>query len=264
MVIDSHLHFGKIGKFDMGVDVLLESLDKYGIDFGIVSNIEGVEFDTELRKIPKEFMVSQMEVNKKTLELVKDHFDKLIGLVWIKPHTESFTNELGDFILDNRDYFVGFKIHPYHSKLKISDDRYKEYLGFANEISLPCAVHTAKCPYSDIGDLYKVAKEYSKVNFIAVHMGLGSDNSRAIDYISKLDNLYGDTTWVPLERVIDAVEGCGSHKILFGTDNPIDGLDTYQKYEELLIKGRDLFKEEDYQDIFSLNAKRIFGLELNS
>ena len=49
MIIDCHTHIGKILTFDMPETMLLDSMDKYHIDFALVSNIEGAEFDEETR-----------------------------------------------------------------------------------------------------------------------------------------------------------------------------------------------------------------------
>ncbi len=73
--------------------------------------------------------------------------------------------------------------------------------------------------------LFNAAKANPDINFVAVHMDLDSDSKEAIDCISRLPNLYGDTTWVSVKTTLRAIEKCGSEKILFGTDNPIDGKD---------------------------------------
>ena len=62
-----------------------------------------------------------------------------------------------------------------------------------------------------------------------VHLGLGTDHELAIKLISKLPNLYGDTTWVNAKDTLKAIKVCGVDKIMFGSDNPIDGLETLGK-----------------------------------
>lgn len=260
MIIDSHLHFGILDKFNMPINVLMESLDKYKIDFGIVSNIEANEFGCDLRPIAPELALSQVEANMKTLELVKKYPGKLTGLFWIKPNTEQLDSESEKLILNNRQYFAGLKLHPYHSDIAITDKRCERYLKFADKYKLPFVIHTAADEKSDPYHVYRAAQQYPDINFIMVHMGLGTDNSKAIEYISKLDNLYGDTTWVSLENTLKAVEICGSRKILFGTDSPIDGVDTYEKYLELLNGLKNTLCKQDYDNITCLNAQRIFNL----
>ena len=55
MVIDSHVHIGKIDKFNMPESMVIESMKKYNIDFSLVSNIEGIEVDCEQNIIDREY-----------------------------------------------------------------------------------------------------------------------------------------------------------------------------------------------------------------
>lgn len=262
MIIDSHTHFGTMDKFNMPAKLLLKSMEKYKIDYSIVSNIESTEFTCELEPIPKKFPSRQLAANEKTLSLLKKYPDKLKGLFWICPNTETFDESIANFILENSKDFVGFKIHPYHSNISIRDYRCEKYLEFAQEHKIPFVVHTASDEMSDVNHLYLTAKKYPAINFVMVHMGLGTDNKKAIDYIAQLDNLYGDTSWVSLESTFRAVEKCGSHKILFGTDSPIDGIDTYEKYLELIEGLRKKLPTKDFENLMFHNAIKLFKLEL--
>ena len=60
------------------------------------------------------------------------------------------------------------------------------------------------------------------------HMGLGTDNKLAIDLMEKAENLFADTTtWVPIETTVEVIRRYGSRRVMFGSDNPLDGVDTY-------------------------------------
>ena len=260
MLIDSHMHFGRIGEFNMPPEVLLTTLDKYKIDWGIISNIEGCEFDSNLDLIPDKEQIPQLEVNRRTLNLVKAHPDKLRGQFWIKPHQEGFSRKVEEFILNNQQYFVGLKVHPYHSNLALTAKSCQPYLEFANQHGLSVAVHTADDENSRPKHVYQMAQKYKEVDFIMVHLGLGTDNSQAIKYVAQQENLYGDTTWVSYDHVTKAIAKCGAHKILFGTDSPIDGVDTYQQYEQFLHSRNNSWSKEVQKQVFSANAKKIFDL----
>lgn len=102
-----------------------------------------------------------------------------------------------------------------------------------------------------------------------VHMGLGSDNKKAMELLGKADNLYGDTTWVPMSTTITATETYGSKRMLFGSDMPIDGVDTYKQnpqgerslYQDYFHELPKLISQEAYEDLMYRNAIRVFGLE---
>ena len=101
-------------------------------------------------------------------------------------------------------------------------------------------------------------------------MDLDTDNLKAIELISRLPNLYGDTTWVSTKSAIKAIEVCGSEKILFGTDNTIDGKDHLfvnragqralsQDYFHVLPEK---ISRVDYENIMYKNAEKLFKIKL--
>jgi predicted TIM-barrel fold metal-dependent hydrolase len=103
-----------------------------------------------------------------------------------------------------------------------------------------------------------------------VHMDLGTDNRDALEYLGMLPNLYGDTTWVPVKTTVEAIRRYGSKKMLFGTDNPIDGNDTLLTnktgdrsiYQEYFNELRDMITPDEYDDLMYRNAQKLFGIKL--
>ena len=61
MRIDMHVHIGYALGWDMTEDMVLESMEKYNIDFSIVSNTESVRYDHNFKEVPKEMQHTQME-----------------------------------------------------------------------------------------------------------------------------------------------------------------------------------------------------------
>ncbi|MEZ4518762.1 MAG: hypothetical protein R3C44_18750 [Chloroflexota bacterium] len=119
MIIDAHVHIGTIGTFDMPEAMVLDSMDRYHIDYALVSNVEGIEVDGDQVPIPSEQQISQRAVNEKTIRFVRTHPEKLAALLWIKPATEGCTPEFEALIADNRDVVVGLKVHPYLSGISL-------------------------------------------------------------------------------------------------------------------------------------------------
>lgn len=263
MIIDAHTHIGKILKFDMPESMVLASMEKYGITYSLVSNIEGCEVDNDQRPIPPERQISQQAINEKTLRFVRAHPDKLGALLWIKPATEGCTPEFEDLIVQNRDIVYGLKVHPYHSKLSFGSPEVERYIQLADKYGLVVVTHTANDYESSPAVAYDVARRYPNVNIVMYHMGLATDNQEAIDLIARLPNLYGDTSWVTPDKTLEAIETCGIDKILFGTDNPINGLDTYNDpifYTYYFSGMRDRLSLADYEKFMFRNAIRLFQL----
>lgn len=261
MIIDSHAHIGPHENIFMDIEDIFYSMEKYKIDFTLICDTNGEEYKGDMSKLD---LLDQVSAAKRFLKVVKKNKNKIGALLWMKPNHETVTKKLKELIKDNREYIYGLKFHPYHSNLSFNDIKMREYFKLAEEFNLPIVSHTATDSFSDPKAVFGVAKQYPNIDFILVHMGLGSDNTEAIDLISSLPNLYGDTTWVPVENTIKAIKKCGPHKIVFGTDNPIAGKDTlgkefYKGYFETL---KESLSDKEYTNLMFGNAKKIFNIKV--
>jgi predicted TIM-barrel fold metal-dependent hydrolase len=263
MIIDCHTHIGTILTFDMPEVMLLTSMDKYHIDYALVSNIEGSEVDGNLQPIPPEQQFSQRAVNQKTLDLARAHPDRLGALLWIKPVTEGCTDEFAEMVSANRDHVFGIKVHPYLSNLPFNSPEVERYVQLAERFGLAIVTHTATDANSNPRLVSEVARKYPSVNFVLYHMGITEDSREAIDLIAETPNLYGDCCWVPPRNVLDAIKTCGSDRMLFGTDNPINGPETYDDhtyYQPYFGERIGELAPADFDNFMFRNAIRVFNL----
>ena len=263
MIIDSHAHIGEMLNFKLSETVLLDSMERYAIDFCLVSNVESSEVDHEQVLIPSCSQHSQLKSNERVLKFVKQHPNRLGALIWVKPLLEAVDASLEALIEENRAVIYGLKVHPYHSRVAFDDKRMIPYFELARKYQLPIVTHTANDQYSTPLHVYEVAKRYPDLNFVMVHLGLGTDHELAIKLISKLPNLYGDTTWVNAKDTLKAIKVCGVDKIMFGSDNPIDGLETLGKriYQDYFYDLKNSLSHTDYEKLMGLNAKQIFKIK---
>ena len=269
MIIDMHVHIGNALGWNMTEEMVLESMKRYNIDFSIVSNTESVRYDHNFNEVPKEEQHPQIEALKRSIKFARKYPDKIGVMPWIRPESERLTNDFKEYIKDNLDVIYGIKMHPYHSHLAFDSSNLDEYLNLAEELKLPVLIHTGGCDEASPERVYNMALKYPNVNFIMGHMDLGTDNENAIKYIAKLPNLYGDTAWVPIESTIKAINTFGSEKILFGSDNPIDGVDTYycnpkgesSLYQKYFNDLKDMISKEDYDNIMYKNSIKLFNIE---
>ena len=88
----------------------------------------------------------------------------------------------------------------------------------------------------------------------------------AIELIGSLPNLYGDTAWVRPESVLTLIKKYGANKLLLGTDNPIDGPDTYSHafYKTYFGEFREWISSGDYELLMHGNAERLFDLDIKT
>lgn len=270
MIIDTHAHIGTILNFDMTTEQIIYSMKKYGVDFSLMSNIEAVENDHQGNPVPERFQKSQNALLESTIAQARRFPKKLGVLAWMKCRQETPDSETERLIAENRDIVYGIKLHPFHSRVAPDDARLKPVYRLARKYGLPVVSHTGGCEEAMSRRLYNAAKANPDIDFVMVHMDLGTDNSEAVSLLPELENLYGDTTWVSVKSTLKAVRSCGSEKILFGTDNPIDGRDTLLRnktgdrslYQEYFNEFREMVSKEDYDNIMFKNAERIFGIRL--
>lgn len=269
MIIDTHVHIGgeAVG-FNMNEDMVIEAMGRYGIDYAIVSNADAGEVDHQQKLLPEHLQVSQEKTLSRTIQFARKYPDKIGVAAWAKPLTQGMTKKFEEMICDNRDIIYAMKLHPFHSNIAPTDRRVLPYIELAEKLNIPVVSHTGGCENANPEYLYEAAKLFPNVSFVMVHMGLGSDNKEALDLLGKADNLYGDTTWVPMNTTIAAIETYGSKRMLFGSDMPIDGVDTYlhnqwgerSLYQDYFYELPKLISEESYKDLMYRNARLIFQI----
>ncbi len=269
MIIDTHVHIGHMLNFHLTKEEVLYSMRQYGIDHSVVSCLNAAEFDHQLRPVPEPYLHSQTECLQEVLDFAKQYPQQISAAVWVRPHHETADTALYDMITRNRQYITAVKFHPYHSNTPFDDKRSEAFVELAAHYHLPVVVHTGGCEAAECIRVYRVAKKYPHTNFVMVHMGLGTDNQEAIDLIAQLPNLYGDTTWVPVSSALQLVRRAGADKLLFGSDNPIDGRDTYRcnrngdrsLYQSYFHEFRSMVTPEEYDKIMYQNALRLFPIK---
>ncbi len=262
MIIDAHIHMGKFqsmnGYIDMSKAVILESMRKYNVDYCILSNINGIEASHD-GEIQDQDERNQIDINKAAILFVREHSDKLAMLLWARPLLDGKDDNFEQLLIDNIDIIKGIKVHPLHSKLELDDPKMEYYINLCSKYQIPMLVHTANT-YSHPKIVFEVAKKYPDVNFVMGHMGLGMDNTIAAKLMAMQPNLYGDTAWVEYNKLPELIAICGEDKILFGTDSPIDGVDTYGKEFYQPYFENKLLTKIQTQKIFVDNAKKVYNI----
>lgn len=270
MIIDTHVHIGKILNFNMKKEDVLYSMDKYNIDYSIVSDCRATEFDHHQRPLPFFLQTPQIKCLKDTIDFAKKYPDKIGAALWMRLYHETADDQVYDLISENREYVKALKFHPFHSTVPFDSDKTEPFMDLAKHFGLPVVTHTGGSDAASCIRVYNMAKKHPDINFVMVHMGLGTDNSEAIELIGRLPNLYGDTTWVQMENTIKFIQKNGDDKIMFGSDNPIDGKDTYLHnktgdrsiYQAYFNELKELISHESYEKLMHKNAERIFNIKL--
>ena len=260
-IIDAHAHIGSFPTLASSKQLILSSMEKYGIAYSLVSNTDGAEFPSVGDLTPK---------NKPTLEILKQtvafhlaHPNQIGALLWIRPQQEQPSQELIRYINTHRKDIVGMKFHPYEERLPIDDPRLKAWLDLAKRFRFPLLVHTAIDEYSSIKHLENVCLAYPDLNFVAAHMELCTDNLYCLETMRRCPNMYADCAWVPLDIAKRVLREIGLDRIMFGTDNPVDGAFTLANplYREYFAPNNGLSGIEE-EHLFCLNAQRFYNLPI--
>lgn len=267
MIIDTHVHIGTMLNFDMREEHITYMMKEYAIDHCIVSNSECATHDHFNNPIPKEFVKSHVDTNLRVIDFAHQNKGRISVALWVNPYEDVSTIE--PLIKDNSDTVKAIKFHPFHSYLRFDSEQIQNYIRLAQKYNLPVVTHTGDTECDSVKLVYDMAKKYSDVNFVMVHMGLGTDNNEAINLISKLPNLYGDTTWVSVESTLKFLKVCGDDRIVFGSDAPIDGKDTYldngkgdrSLYQAYFNEFKDMVSQETYDKIMYKNAMKLFDIK---
>lgn len=269
MIIDTHVHIGgdAVG-FNMSEAMVTQMMNKYNIDYAIVSNGDAGEMDHHQRLLPENYQISQEDALKRTIRFARENKGRIGVAVWVKPYLQQPTEELKKLISKNRDIVCAIKLHPFHSNISPVHKRALPYLELAEEYKLAVVSHTGGCEAASAFHLYEAAMLFRNIPFVMVHMGLGTDNKEALDLLGKADNLYGDTTWVKTDITIEAIKRYGTGKMIFGSDAPIDGVDTYlcnpkgerSIYQDYFHTLKDKIGTTAYEALMYKNAMKIFDI----
>lgn len=270
MLIDIHMHTGgeAVG-FHMTPEMILQLMEKYRVNCAMVSNGDAGECDHQQNPLPVQLQVTQEKALQDNIDFARANKGKIFLAVWVKPRFQGLTYELCKLMEDNIDIIKAIKLHPFHSAISPTDKRVIPYLEFAKQYNLAVISHTGGCEDASPTNLYKAAKMFPSVPFIMAHMGLESDNSEAIELLGKADNLFGDTAWVPMSSTVKVIEKYGTKRMMFGTDSPIDGVDTYKcnpwgersMYVDYFEKLRDIIGDNAYEDLMYRNAQEILKIK---
>ena len=269
MIIDTHVHIGTGLGFHMTEEDVIYSINKYNIDYALVSNTEAASHDHQRKLIPCELQKTQLQCLERAVGFARENKGRIGIMHWVKP-MEDITPELRNMIENNLDIIKALKFHPYHASCSFTSEESKKYIHLAEEYNLPVVSHTGTGYDDNPMRLFEMAKRYPRTNFVMVHLGLGSDNKEAIDLCAKAQNLYGDTTWVSTASALEFINKCGDDRLLFGSDSPIDGKDTYLNngrgdrslYQEYFNEFREVVSAETYEKIMWRNASELFNISL--
>lgn len=237
MTIDSHTHLGNFPMFSVSLnaDEMVSIMNQCNIRKSVVSALP----------------------NELTLNAVRQHPDKLVGLVWINPYDCNKAVKNVDTAI-NRWGFKGIKMHPLLDAYLPDQEIVHPIMDQARKYQIPVLFHCGHPPWSLPWHFGNLADTYPDVTIILGHMGHGHIVyiNAAIEVAEKHENIILETSAMPMHsKIKEAVAKVGEDKVMYGSDMPFG----HPAFEIKKVEVAGLTKKQ-LNLVLEENARKIFRL----
>lgn len=262
-VIDSHCHvypekiasaavsatdafYGIESDFNGTVEQLSDQINKSGVDHAIIQSVATT---------PKQVS----SINTFIAGVVEQSCGKFTGLGTLHPDSEDLQADINQIISLG---LKGVKLHPDIQRFKIDDYRCLKIYEICEREKLPILMHTGdnRYDYSNPNRLLPVLETYTSLTVIGAHLGGFSVWEEASSKLSGLPNFYVDTSssvrFLGTEQAKNIIKKYGADHVMYATDYPM--YPQTKEIDNLLCMG---LSDDEYEKIFSLNAKRLFNIK---
>jgi predicted TIM-barrel fold metal-dependent hydrolase len=194
---------------------------------------------------------------RQAIEIVRAFPQRFRAYLSVNPHyPELVERDLPD--CDSMpDVYVGLKFLPDYHEVKLSDERYRPALEFAQERGLLLLCHTYDgSSFNGPAEVRRLVENYPNIRFLMAHC-VKSNWVEAAAIAREHPNVYLELTGVLGQGgAVDILcQQAGSQKMLFGTDQPWYG--QHQGIGHLLSAD---ITDEDIHNICHRNASKLLGL----
>ena len=255
-IFDMHANCGKWGSKADCNSLVTEIADSENIEKLLVSNLGGLE--TEGLEPGNTPLLEELDANRQTMAFCQLNPKMLAAAICQVGHStpDSIETALTEY------NFRALRFHPYFQDISPTSEKYDPYMEIAKQYEIPCIFHAAPGK-SDPANIYSLAKRHPKVKVVLYHLNLTGDCEYGIEVVQnsirKRDaRLYCNTSWVPLDMVVKAIQTLGSERVMFGSDMPIDGENHFRYYRGIIQTIDSIFSEEDCNNYLYETANKLF------
>lgn len=233
----NYCEYDAVGR-PFGVNGVLNAMQKHGIEKAVLVPTMAVDCDFRLG-------------NKVLFDAVKSN-DQLYGYLAVNPNYPEESIRLMRSAMPSPK-FLGLALFPGASRPYPNLDDYREILNAYRRFLKPVFVNT---PSADaVAAAEEMAREFPGLKFILGTMG-GNDWKRAITSSRQL-NLFLETSGsFDAEKIEEAVEHFGAHRVLFGSNLPYSDIGAALA----LVQNSELPKDA-LDQILNRNAQKLFAVE---
>lgn len=250
MICDSHIHVGQYYDIYTTPSGLSIFLKKVGVDAVAISSTTTCEenFDKVISEI-KQF---------------QKYFGRnVVPVMWVTPSLLN-NDALLNKICDCGIRWKCLKVHPQLSPMSWSIDslNYKLTIRLARQMQVPILIHTGVVQECHPEFLLPLFLKYPDVLFIMAH---GRPIDETIRVMSKCQNVWVDTAFMPIAYICSIISEGFTDRILWGTDYPIikfheRNIDSYKYYLNLISELRKSLTLQNFQKVTETNFRRAFNI----
>jgi predicted TIM-barrel fold metal-dependent hydrolase len=182
--------------------------------------------------------------------------------------------------LRGTECFKGVKVYLGYQNIDPSSEKFKDLVSFAEDSGLPLMFHTGYTRFNEYGikrfmpkapnpkSLDKIIGENPNVHFVISHLARPF-NKELISLVNHNSNVSADTSGlissvsdrheIPLcaNMVKEFLYKCGSEKLLFGTDFPVQ---THEDSIRIAQRGMEDLSESEKENVYYKNAKKLLNI----
>ena len=222
MLVDTHIHWPLSHSLEPGQFV--DILDKYGIDYAVVSGIEVLMWN---EKAPA--------WNDKLAQLCRKAPDRLIPMPTVHFNKPDETVDEAKRCIDKLGG-RGFKIHPWLQGNSVSCKEMYKLCEIAAEHNVPLMFHDGTPVYSLPSQIGLLANMFPETIFVLGHSGILYFWAEAIEVARQNSNVYltlcGGHPWA-LQTICDQAD---ENRILWGSDFIRPGNEDMIEYRRDLLE----------------------------
>ena len=270
MIIDGHVHIGEKdpvwGKAAFGGDDIVALMDEPITVLGAPSRVDR---SVAMPRIGVTALVDRSfeEQHEVVIAAVEKYPDRLIGNFVLNPRmgVDQGIEVLRRLV--GSGSFRMVKLHPtLHNYWPQESALTYPILEEAAALDIPVLIHTGEPPYSLPAHLDTVARDNPNTRIIIAHFGTQAVcyAHDAVNVARHNPNVFLETGWGPLPRVIEGVKALGPERLIFGSDSPPQEIYTQMRVVECLSRKPPLgvgLRDEDVFKILGGNLAELLKLE---
>lgn len=244
-VFDFH---ARLGPQPSAADRLLAAMDSNGVARTAVCSGGVIDLDRLATQVMEGGHVENDADNEAVLAACRRSGERLVPFFFANPHRDP------DHYRARAAEFRGVELSPAVHGVALTDERTTAVVEVAAEFRHPVYVVCIGSPGCGPAALATLARRFPEVTFVLGHCGFVGIDLYSINLVAPQGNILAETSGCYTGIARAAVERLGAHRVLFGTEYPL------QHHTVELAKMRALDLDgQHWRELMWRNTHRLLG-----